>query len=128
MVFWHLSSRRQGTLRTGWDCSCICQLPCAVMLAHALLNTDFSYELTHNFVLISVFCFDFGGLSLFMTLNRVRWLAKSDSTFHECSLLCWRYLGEGGFELLSDLSSSDGINAEVCGTHSPRGDQSNPPQ
>ena len=32
-----------------------------------------------------------------------------------------------GFDLLSGLSSSDGgSDAEACGTHSPRGDQSNP--
>ncbi len=99
------------------------------MLAFAPLSTEFPCELVHNFVLINVFCFDFGSFFLFIMLNRVWWLAKLDWTFHECSLLCWRYLVEGGFELLSGLSSSDGrSDAEACGTHSPRGDQSNPPQ
>ncbi len=45
------------------------------------------------------------------------------------SLLCWRCLVEGGVELLFGLSSSDGrSDAEACGTHSPRGDQANPPR
>ena len=34
-----------------------------------------------------------------------------------------------GFDLLSGVSSSDeGSDAGACGTHSPRGDQSNPRQ
>jgi len=37
-------------------------------------------------------------------------------------LLCLRYLVEGGFELLSDFSSSEGKSDTVaCRTHSPRG-------
>ncbi len=104
-------------------------MPCDVMLALALLRTEFLCELIHNFAFISLFRFGFGGLFLFITVNRVLWLAKLDWTFHECSLLCWGYLVFGGFELLSGLSSSDGrSDAEACGTHSPRGDQSKHPQ
>ena len=105
-------------------------MPCAVKLAFAFLDTGFPCELMSNFVFISVFRYDFGGFFLFITMNRVYAVAcQVNWTFHECSLLCWRYLVEGGVELLSGLSSSDGrSDAEACGTHSPRGDQSNPPQ
>ena len=97
-------------MRTGWSCSCICQLHALCCYASiSPLSTDFPCELVHNFVLINVFCFDFGSFFLFIMLNRVWWLAKLDWTFHECSLLCWRYLVEGGFELLSGLSSSEGL-------------------
>ena len=61
------------------------------MLALALLRTEFLCELIHNFAFVSVFRFGFGGLFLFITVNRVLWLAKWDGTFHECSLLCWGY-------------------------------------
>ena len=83
-----------------------------------------------KFVFISDFRYDLGGFFLFITVNRyIRWLAMLDWTFHECSLLCWRHLVQGGVELLSGLSSSYGrSDAEACGTHSPRGNQSNPPQ
>ncbi len=66
-------------------------MPCAVMLAFALLITGFPCELVHNFVFISVFRFDFGGFFLFITNegNRVLWLAKVDWNSLECSLLCW---------------------------------------
>ena len=37
-------------------------------------------EFVPNFVLNSVFCFDFGGFCLFITLSRVRWLADLDWT------------------------------------------------
>jgi len=48
-------------------------------------------------------------------------------TFHECSLLCLRYLVKGGFELLSGFGSSDGrSDTEACGTHSPRGTSQTP--
>ena len=79
-------------------------MPCAVMLAFALLSTGCPCELIHNFVFISVFRFDFGGFFLFIIVNRVWWLAKLDWT-------------------------SDGrSDAEACGTHSPKGDQSRTPQ
>ena len=83
-----------------------------------------------KFIFISVFRHDFGSFFLFITVDRyIHWLAMLDWTFHECSLLCWRHLVEGGVELSSGLSSSDGrSDTEACGTHSPRGDQSNPPQ
>ncbi len=59
------------------------------------------------------------------------WMVPADAN---CCLCCAKAslkdrLVEGGFELLSGLSSSDvRSDAEACGTHSPRGDQSNPPQ
>ncbi len=56
-------------------------MPCAVVLAFALLSTGCLCELIHNFVFISVFCFDFGGFFLFIRLNRVWWLAKLDWIF-----------------------------------------------
>jgi len=91
------------------------------MLAFTLLSTGFPCELIHNFVFISVFRFDFGGLFLFITVNRVWWLAKLDWIFHECSLLCWGCLVLGGFDLLSGFSSSDGRSdsqaAQVERTH-----------
>ena len=43
-------------------------------------------------------------------------------SFHVSSLFCWRYLVEGGFELLSSLSSSNGrSDNEACGTRTHRG-------
>ncbi len=99
------------------------------MLAFALFSTGFPCGFIHNFVFISVFRFDFGGFFLFITVNRIWWLAKLTWIFQECSLLCWGCLVQGGFDLLSGLSSSEeGSDVEACGTHSPRGDQSNPPQ
>ena len=66
-------------------------------------------QLMSNFVFISVFRYDVGGFFLFITMNRVYAVAcQVNWTFRECSLLCWRYLVEGGVELLSGLSSSDG--------------------
>jgi len=48
------------------------------MLAFASLRTDFICELVHNFVLINVFCFDFGSFFLFVMSTGVWWLAKLD--------------------------------------------------
>ena len=99
------------------------------MLAFAQSSTGFPCELIHDFVFISVFRFDFGGFFFFITMNRIRWLATLVWTFQEFNLLCWGCLVQGGFDLLSGLSSSDErSDAEACGTHSPRGDQSKPPQ
>ncbi len=56
-------------------------MPCAVMLAFTLFRTGFPYEFMNNFVFISVFCFDFGRFFLFITVNRIWWLAKLDWTF-----------------------------------------------
>ncbi len=104
-------------------------MPCAVLLAFALLSTDFPCEFIHNFVFISVFYFDFGGFFLFITVNRVWWLAKLDWTLMSAACNAGGTLFKGVFELLSGLSSSEGrSDAEACETHSPRGDQSNPPQ
>jgi len=74
-----VSHRRQGTLRTvrgrlgpvGVTIVSVCYMLCAVMLAFASLSTDFPCELVHNFVLINVFCFDFGSFLSFIMLNRV---------------------------------------------------------
>ncbi len=99
------------------------------MLAFDLLSTGFPCGLIHNFVFISVFRFDFGGFFVFITVNRIWWLAKLTWIFQECSLVCWGCLVQGDFDLLSGLSSSEKwSDAEACGMHSPRGDQSNPPQ
>ncbi len=99
------------------------------MLAFALFSTGFPCGFIHNFVFISVFRFDFAGFFLFITVNRIWWLAKLTWIFQECSLLCWGCLFQGGFDLLSDLSSSEEVSdAEASGTHSPRGNQSNLPQ
>ena len=58
-----------------------------------------------NFIFISVFRHDFGSFFLFITVDRyIHWLAMLDWNFHECSLLCWSHLVEGGVELLSGLS------------------------
>jgi len=64
-------------------------IPCAVILAFTLFRTGFPHDLIHIFVFISVFRFDFGGFFLFITVNRIWWLAKLDWTFQECNLLCW---------------------------------------
>jgi len=71
------------------SCCCICQLHALCCYAFALLSTGFPCELIHNFVFISIFRFDFGGFFLFITVNRIWWLANLDWTFQECNLLCW---------------------------------------
>ena len=54
-------------------------MPCAVMLAFAFLDTGgFPCELMGTFVFISVFCYDFGGFFLFITMNRVYAVACQD--------------------------------------------------
>ncbi len=104
-------------------------MPCAVVLAFALFSTGFPCGFIHNFVFFSVFRFEVGGVFLFITVNRIWWLAKLTWIFQERSLLCWGCLVQGGFDLLSGLSSSEeGSDVEACGTYSPRGDSTNLPQ
>ena len=46
---WYLSRRRQGTLRTVWSCSCICQLRALCRCASTcLFSTDCLCELIHK--------------------------------------------------------------------------------
>ncbi len=76
-ILWHLSHRRQGTLRTGWSCSCICQLHALCCYASICsFQHGFSLWVIYNFVFISVVLFDFGGFFLFNTVNKIWWLAN----------------------------------------------------
>ena len=110
LVCWHVSQPRRGLVVQGLSPS----------VRGLSLCCGPVWQIRH----------DFGSFFLFITVGRyIHWLAMLHWTFRECSLLCWRYLVEGGVKLLSGLSSFDGrSDAEACGTHSPRGDQSNPPQ
>ena len=67
-------------------------MPCAVILAFTLVRTGFPYDLIHKFVFISVFRFDFGGFFLFITVDRIWWLAKLDWTFMSAVCFAGGYL------------------------------------